>query len=235
METFSALLALCEESPVIGEFPSQRPLTQSFDVFFDLRLNKRDAGDLRRHRDHYDVTLIDWTYVRQILGALGIDSEMWHTGPTVARHQYTAHFLFAVATVVLFPYRRIIIYNTERERWRLRRIKRCCICVKSDRDGTGGYANNFITVCFISWFVAKLALIHFRNRWWKSLMLWSFVAIWWHRSGSKLVRVMAWFLTKPLLNRYHQRCFVAFTSQQFPKKCSWTLIRNMCSEITLWP
>ena len=28
-------------SPVIGEFPSQRPVTRSFDVFFDLRLNKR--------------------------------------------------------------------------------------------------------------------------------------------------------------------------------------------------
>ena len=26
---------------VIGEFPSQRPVTRSFDVFFDLRLNKR--------------------------------------------------------------------------------------------------------------------------------------------------------------------------------------------------
>ena len=28
-------------SPVTGEFPAQRPVTQSFDVFFDLRLNKR--------------------------------------------------------------------------------------------------------------------------------------------------------------------------------------------------
>ena len=28
-------------SPVPGEFPTQRPLTKSFDVFFDLRLNKR--------------------------------------------------------------------------------------------------------------------------------------------------------------------------------------------------
>ena len=27
--------------PVTGGFPSQRPVTQSFDVFFDLRLNKR--------------------------------------------------------------------------------------------------------------------------------------------------------------------------------------------------
>ena len=42
METFSALLALCERnSPVTGEFPSQRPVTRSFDVFYDLRLNKR--------------------------------------------------------------------------------------------------------------------------------------------------------------------------------------------------
>ena len=28
-------------SPVHGEFPTQRPVTRSFDVFFDLRLNKR--------------------------------------------------------------------------------------------------------------------------------------------------------------------------------------------------
>ena len=42
METFSALLALCAgNSSVTDEFPSQRPVTRSFDVFFDLRLNKR--------------------------------------------------------------------------------------------------------------------------------------------------------------------------------------------------
>ena len=42
METFSALLAICAgNSPVPGEFPAQRPVTLSFDVFFDLRLNKR--------------------------------------------------------------------------------------------------------------------------------------------------------------------------------------------------
>ena len=42
MGTFSALLALCAgNSPVTGEFPSQRPVTRSFDVFLDLRLNKR--------------------------------------------------------------------------------------------------------------------------------------------------------------------------------------------------
>ena len=42
MDTFSALLAICAgNSPVPGEFPSQRPVIRSFDVFFDLRLNKR--------------------------------------------------------------------------------------------------------------------------------------------------------------------------------------------------
>ena len=42
METFSALLVTWAwNSSVIGEFPAQRPVTRSFDVFFDLRLNKR--------------------------------------------------------------------------------------------------------------------------------------------------------------------------------------------------
>ena len=63
METFYALLALCVgNSPVTGEFPAQRPLTWSFDVFYELGLNKRlsknrDAGDLRRHLTHCDVTV----------------------------------------------------------------------------------------------------------------------------------------------------------------------------------
>ena len=38
MEKISVLLALCE---VNGEFISQRPVTRSFDVFFDLLLNRR--------------------------------------------------------------------------------------------------------------------------------------------------------------------------------------------------
>ena len=42
METFSALLAIyAGNSPVPSEFRAQRPVTQSFDVFFDLRPNKR--------------------------------------------------------------------------------------------------------------------------------------------------------------------------------------------------
>ena len=60
----STLLALCSGiSSVTSEFPSQRPMMQSFDVFFDLGLNKwlskhPGAGDLRCHCAHYDITVM---------------------------------------------------------------------------------------------------------------------------------------------------------------------------------
>ena len=48
METFSALLAMCAgNSPVTGEFPTKRAVTRSFDVFFNLRLNKRLSNQSR--------------------------------------------------------------------------------------------------------------------------------------------------------------------------------------------
>ena len=80
MEKLAALLALCAgNSPVPGEFPAQRPVTRSFDVFSDLRLNKRlskhEAGDLRCLGAHYDIIVIGdpanwcmciWTRARHI-------------------------------------------------------------------------------------------------------------------------------------------------------------------------
>ena len=81
MEAFSALLAFrAWKSPVTGEFPSLRPVAWSFDVLFDLRLNKRlggtnpVAGDLRCHRTHYDVTAM-------LMGSLSV-------GQTQARIQF---------------------------------------------------------------------------------------------------------------------------------------------------
>ena len=65
---------LCGESPVPGEFPAQRPLTRNFDVFFDLRLNKRLSKQswgwwfetlsrpLWRHRNVI-ILSIDWQLV----------------------------------------------------------------------------------------------------------------------------------------------------------------------------
>ena len=56
-------------SPVTGEFPSHRPVTRSYHVFFDLRLNKR----LRLHRANYDVTVIGCQIViRSAVGSFGL-------------------------------------------------------------------------------------------------------------------------------------------------------------------
>ena len=76
METFSALLAICAgNSPVTGEFPSQRPVTRSFDIFFDLCPNKRLSNQsggwwfetpLRsswRHCNGYAITSICLWYI----------------------------------------------------------------------------------------------------------------------------------------------------------------------------
>ena len=73
METFSALLAICAgNSPVSGEFPAQRPVTRSFDVFFDLCPNKRlskqswgwwfetQSGSLWRHSN----VLSRWDHIQ---------------------------------------------------------------------------------------------------------------------------------------------------------------------------
>ena len=66
-ETFSALLDISAgNSLVIDEFPTQRPVTRSFDVFFGLRLNKllskQSCGwwleTPSRHRAHYYVTIM---------------------------------------------------------------------------------------------------------------------------------------------------------------------------------
>ena len=62
METFSALLALCAgNSPVTGEFPSQgqwRGALMLSLAWINGWLNNRKAGDLRRHRVHYDVSVM---------------------------------------------------------------------------------------------------------------------------------------------------------------------------------
>ena len=65
MGTFSALLAICAgKSPVSGELPAQRPVTWCFDAFLfcvwiNGWVNNREAGDLRRHRAHYDVIVME--------------------------------------------------------------------------------------------------------------------------------------------------------------------------------
>ena len=74
METFSALLAICAgNSPVTGEFPTQRPVTWHRALIFSLIcvwlndwVSIREAGDLRRYRTHYDVIVMIYNIDRSM-------------------------------------------------------------------------------------------------------------------------------------------------------------------------
>ena len=65
METFSALLAICAgNSPVSGEFPPHKGQWHGALMFslictwINGWVNNGEAGDLRPHRTHYDVTVM---------------------------------------------------------------------------------------------------------------------------------------------------------------------------------
>ena len=67
METFSALLAICAGiSPVPGEFPTHKRQWRGALKFslictrINGWVNNGEAGDLRRHHAHYDVTVMDY-------------------------------------------------------------------------------------------------------------------------------------------------------------------------------
>ena len=98
METLSALLVLCAgNSPVTSEFPSQRPVTRSFHVFLDLRLNKGlskqyEAGDLRRLCAHYDVIVMKMYIIDRV-------HSLWPEG---------SNRLFAHYTIPLSPLCRLV-------------------------------------------------------------------------------------------------------------------------------
>ena len=79
METSSALLALCAgNSPVTGEFPAKRPVTQSMIISLvcariNAWVNSLEAGDLIRHRAHYDVIVMSYGTAKHIV----IPDKVW--------------------------------------------------------------------------------------------------------------------------------------------------------------
>ena len=108
METFSALLALgAGNSPVTGEFPTQRPVTRSFDVFFlicvwiNSWINTREAGDLRRYRAHYDVIVMPCDYDEVCWNWLADVNYKRSNGKSLIRNR---------ATVIKYWHRLIIIW-----------------------------------------------------------------------------------------------------------------------------
>ena len=73
METFSALLAFyVGNPPMAGGFPrAQRPVTRSFDVFFDLRLNRRLSKQWRRRRFETPLRSL-WRHCNVVITFVGI-------------------------------------------------------------------------------------------------------------------------------------------------------------------
>ena len=77
METFSALLAICagnSRSPVKSPHKGQWRGTLMFSlicVWKNVWVNTWDAGDLRRHRTHYDVTVMS---IEKCVGSSAVEA-----------------------------------------------------------------------------------------------------------------------------------------------------------------
>ena len=101
METFSKLLAFCERNPpVTGGFPPHRPVTRSFDVFCAWTngwVNNWDAGDLRRHDAHHDVTVIWNIIVIRAWISYHIHINLWYKYSSLSWFQW----LFSKASIVV--------------------------------------------------------------------------------------------------------------------------------------
>ena len=123
METFSVLLDICAGDSTFfftslfwlansnREFPSQRPVTRSFDVFFNMCLNKRlsnnrEAGDLRRYRTHYDVTIM--TKMTTVLVSAYFTNFM----VKLKRKWYFQNWLFATPATLMFNWDSFYSHNS---------------------------------------------------------------------------------------------------------------------------
>ena len=118
METFSALLAFCAgNSPVIGEFPAHRPVTRNFDVFSDLRPNKRlrkqwwcwwfqtPLRPLWHHcKEDVGVWAEDFRQMTIFFKIFGVGAESWCISLTsyerhdVSNHRHVCVSLFGLKT-----------------------------------------------------------------------------------------------------------------------------------------
>ena len=100
METFSALLAICAgNSPVPGEFSAQRPVKRSFDVFFDLRLNKRLSKQswgwwfetlsrpLRCHRNGLRILVENISWILSHILYIKTKQKQTKTMPNITMHR----------------------------------------------------------------------------------------------------------------------------------------------------
>ena len=107
METFSALLDLCAgNSPVIGEFLSQRPVTRSFD-FFDPCLNKRLSKQSRRRWFEKPSCALWLHYI--VIGRIASCPDLETFGGLIRCLHYSDAIMVAMASqITIFT----IVYST---------------------------------------------------------------------------------------------------------------------------
>ena len=108
METFSAWLVIWEgNSPVPGEFPAQRPVTRGFDVFFDLRLNKRLSNQswgwwfetlLRPLWRHYYDKIQEYLHGANNVVLQGISRSI-HVLKILVRNRHIVYFITEINTI----------------------------------------------------------------------------------------------------------------------------------------
>ena len=99
METFSALLAICagiHRSPVNSPHKGQRRGALRFSlicVWINGWVNNREAGDLRRYRAHYDVTVM----FKELVNLMLLLGYMWRPLET-----YGFYKVFAYHNAIMF-------------------------------------------------------------------------------------------------------------------------------------
>ena len=105
METFSALLALCAgNSPITGEFPHKGQwrgalMFTLICVWINYWAKNREAGDLRRHRAHYGVTVMSSSALNTSVGALYTESPCVFYGWVLRPHNLQKNEIFDNETI----------------------------------------------------------------------------------------------------------------------------------------
>ena len=105
METFSALLALCERnSPVTNGFRDNAgPVTKSFEVFFDPRMNKRFSKQTRRRWFETPSRLL-WRNCNDMVCAVMLTINFHHIVTVASPHQWTPWRLSLPSTQRFIPH-----------------------------------------------------------------------------------------------------------------------------------
>ena len=117
METFSALLAFCaRNSPHKGQWRGAL-IFSLICVWIKGWVNDREAGDLRRYRAHYDVTVINYCYHSPVVAYKIYSTQLY----MACYHSVTNHVIrvsYNIIIRILF-YKRSWCQHSNRIGWKL--------------------------------------------------------------------------------------------------------------------